>query len=276
MNKVIFQQTGGFPLETDTLNFVQESYRALQSLAAIAGDNFILSGVVVNGANVTDGFVVINGEVLPFKGGGLQTKVVIVEEVVNRSFENGSEKQVFVTRYAVFGTGSNFTLFSDLLRIKDLKTFRNLPSQASSAIDSDSESTLATSKAIKVLNDKINALIQPGMVLMWKGLLEDIPDGYELCEELRDRFVLGAGLTYALGDQGGENKHTLTIEEMPSHTHPTSTNPTSAGVHWPFKQGEGYATSNEESGAVGGGQAHNNMPLYYSLFYIIRKQLWQV
>jgi len=278
MNKVEFQQTGGFPIETDTLSYLQDSIFSLQSLAAIAGDNFILSGAVVTGGNVSDGYVVINGEVLPFRGGALQTKVVIAEEVAKRPFENGTEKPVFRTRYVRFGTGENTTLFADLPRIKDLKTFRNLPSEASSAIDSASENTLATSKAVKILNDKVDALIKPGMIMIWSGSISDIPQGWALYEALRDKFVLGAGLSYAVGDNGGTKEEKLTIEQMPRHKH----NPAS-----PMGKGDGLAGSgglsvsriwgdkfgdykNEFTDYQGGDQPHNNMPPYYSLAYIIK------
>ena len=38
-------------------------------------------------------------------------------------------------------------------------------------------------------------------------------------EQLKERFLLAAGDTYAAGSTGGEAQHTLTVDEMPSHTH---------------------------------------------------------
>jgi len=38
-------------------------------------------------------------------------------------------------------------------------------------------------------------------------------------EEIKDKFLLGAGDTYVLGTSGGEATHTLTKNEMPSHRH---------------------------------------------------------
>lgn len=34
-----------------------------------------------------------------------------------------------------------------------------------------------------------------------------------------DRFIVGAGSTYKVGDTGGEATHSLSINEMPSHNH---------------------------------------------------------
>lgn len=38
-------------------------------------------------------------------------------------------------------------------------------------------------------------------------------------ERIMDKFLLGAGSTFLAGSIGGEASHTLTISEMPSHTH---------------------------------------------------------
>jgi microcystin-dependent protein len=42
--------------------------------------------------------------------------------------------------------------------------------------------------------------------------------------DLRDRFVVGSGLSYTVNTTGGEISHTLTVAEMPAHTH-TVTDP---------------------------------------------------
>lgn len=69
----------------------------------------------------------------------------------------------------------------------------------------------------------------------------------------------GAGLTaYTLGQTTGENTHTLTTAEMPSHTHGND-----GGTEVQNGVGGGYdvgaGTGIETTGATGGGGAHNNM-----------------
>lgn len=83
---------------------------------------------------------------------------------------------------------------------------------------------------------------------------------------IKDRFLLADGDNYTNGDTGGEATHTLTIDEMPSHTHePISLaygNPNTApqGLNY-AENGVGKQTKGWLSYA-GGSQAHNNMPPY--------------
>ena len=67
--------------------------------------------------------------------------------------------------------------------------------------------------------------IPPGAILMWSGSTTDIPAGWTLCNgqngtpDLRNRFVVGAGGNYAVASTGGADSVTLTVNQMPSHTH---------------------------------------------------------
>ena len=70
---------------------------------------------------------------------------------------------------------------------------------------------------------------------MWAGLISAIPTGWVLCDgtngtpDLRDRFIMGATSDSNVGEIGGENEVTLTVEQMPAHTHSGSTD--EAGNH---------------------------------------------
>lgn len=117
----------------------------------------------------------------------------------------------------------------------------------------------------------------PGMIVMWSGHPLSIPSGWALCDgtgltpNLKGRFIVG----YESGDPdygtvgfvGGEKKHTLTIPEIPAHTH-SYTSPNGGGV-----TGNAGATTNAstvETGSAGGGLPHENRPPYYVLAYIIK------
>ena len=63
-------------------------------------------------------------------------------------------------------------------------------------------------EAVKAL---ISALVPSGVVMMWSGSANAIPSGYVICDgnnstpDLRNRFVIGAGDTYAVGATGGSS-----------------------------------------------------------------------
>jgi len=62
-------------------------------------------------------------------------------------------------------------------------------------------------------------------ILMWYGDINNIPPGWFLCNgsngtpDLRNRFVVGAGDSYAVGATGGSNSVTLTLPQVPTHNH---------------------------------------------------------
>ena len=74
-----------------------------------------------------------------------------------------------------------------------------------------------------------------------------------------------------VGKQEGEEKHTLSIDEMPAHTHKYFGNTWDNTGGFCFSDGCGlYAQENGISTSTGGSQSHNNMPQYYALAYIIK------
>lgn len=88
-------------------------------------------------------------------------------------------------------------------------------------------------------------------------------------EQLEDRFLLAAGQTYTAGDTGGEATHTLTVDEMPSHTHgQRSRYSASNGSYTPaFPWVSDNGTERQaKTMATGGDQPHNNMPPYLAVY----------
>lgn len=89
-------------------------------------------------------------------------------------------------------------------------------------------------------------------------------------EQIKDRFLLAAGSTYAAGTTGGAATHTLTTSEMPAHNHDieVSNGSTSGSDYFKvtFNQGGTYKTYTGCIKSKGGGGAHNNMPPYLTVY----------
>ena len=124
-------------------------------------------------------------------------------------------------------------------------------------------------------------LMPKGGIIAWSGDENAVPLTWALCNgqngtpDLRGRFILGvgqgAGLTNRGRNQtGGAEKHTLTIGEIPAHSH--------SGVpaygHNCFKGGKcsGHHLINgwKRTDNEGGNQPHNIMPPFFVLAYIMK------
>lgn len=121
MNHIDFSNLGGLPLTQDRLDFLQQSYlSAFSAIASLCGDKVIVSGVVVTGPNVTDGWIAYNGELIPFIGGTVAADVVITDTPVPYTFGDASSHDVEFTKIATCGLTGAF-LFADLVPLLSLQ-----------------------------------------------------------------------------------------------------------------------------------------------------------
>lgn len=102
--------------------------------------------------------------------------------------------------------------------------------------------------------------------------------------DLRGRVPIHVGSGHTLGERGGEQAHTLSIGELPTHTHVLSGSPTNANTPIAVNNvlaaaNNVYATATNLTALgsssvanVGGSQAHLNMEPFLTLSFCIALQ----
>jgi len=127
MNTVNFEEPDGFPLEADaTLGFMQANYQdALTGLAAYFGDGVIISGLVEASGNASDGWIMLDGELLFFEGGAIASTFIIEETVVQKANQDSTLLDRYFTRKAKFGTGGITYNWADLQRLEGIQALQN-------------------------------------------------------------------------------------------------------------------------------------------------------
>jgi len=130
-----------------------------------------------------------------------------------------------------------------------------------------------------------------GMIMLWSGSSATIPTGWLLCDgssstpDLRNRFVVGATSTYAVGATGGSAdaitvSHTHTVTDA-GHTHTTGATGTtyvfdgSGGGNRTYPTGNGGSTTGSSTTGItvnstGSSGTNANLPPYYALCYIMK------
>lgn len=151
----------------------------------------------------------------------------------------------------------------------------------------------------------VHDVLPRGVIMLWSGSSASIPAGWALCNgssstpDLRDRFVVGAGTTYAVAATGGSanavvvsHTHTATSAVSdPSHSHLVGSRDlvgadSGGGANtleglWTYPGfSQNVSTSTSTTGitvattvatATGGVSGTNaNLPPYYALCYIMK------
>lgn len=128
------------------------------------------------------------------------------------------------------------------------------------------------------LNGKAPEFIPRGIIVAWSGQPTQIPGGWVLCDgqngtpNLKGRFIYGwsgTGRSATIQDGGGSELVTLTVAQIPAHTHSMQVDTTSGWAKSSIGSGE-FNKRTDQTGSTGGGQAHENMPPFLVLAYIMK------
>jgi hypothetical protein len=150
--------------------------------------------------------------------------------------------------------------------------------------------------AISTIPTVAPASLPTGCILLWSGSIGSIPSGFALCNglngtpDLRNRFVVGAGSTYAVDATGGSadaivvsHTHTGTTASNGAHQHTyingaitPNYNPDGSSGQAGYRGTQGTTDSagahthtftTDSSGTSG---TNANLPPYYALCYIMK------
>lgn len=280
MNKIEqLTNLGGFPMTQYTLDFMQSSYHdALAGLSKLIGSAVIVSGMEEVGTNVADGWISYNGELLPFVGGPKQTTWIVEEIAESRVFADQVTRDVYFTKRARFASGG--IAYSSLQRIETLVSMRDTIASLKASVTQQLNNIWKKGDVLEVDCDA--AYIQANFNNTGLGINERV--GWAICNgnngtKVRNgRFSIGydpARTEYNTpGKIGGAESVTLSVNEMPSHTHLfTMANTSYSGsggyataVTHPITVDYGDFTGSMK--AAGGSQAHENRPPYIVTLFI--------
>ena len=87
-------------------------------------------------------------------------------------------------------------------------------------------------------------------------------------EKIEGVFLLGSSSSYTNGSIGGEETHTLSLEEIPSHSHEYShiTIGSSGGGSTTGLLGNKLNSETTQTGSIGSSSPHNNMPPFLVVY----------
>lgn len=170
---------------------------------------------------------------------------------------------------------SNLAMMQGGLTVSNTATVASLTANQGGSMG---DATFAGSVTVPAgQTNEARGVIPRGGILMWTQ--SSVPDGWAVCNgqngtpDLQGLFVMGASSTYGQGTTGGLERVTLTLDQIPSHSHT---------YVYPNGKGEGSILARNDNGHIwrydttktttsaGGGQAHENRPPYYALYYIMR------
>jgi hypothetical protein len=170
-------------------------------------------------------------------------------------------------------------------------TFTGTPLAPTQATATTNNTQIATTAFVQAAIAAAN-IVPSGTIVLWSGSVASIPTGWVLCNgsnstpDLRNRFVVGAGSTYAVGDTGGSadsivvsHTHTATVTD-PGHNHNYTSygelnNGTGSGSNifaTPGTTTTGSRTTGitVENSSTGSSGTNANLPPYYALCYIMK------
>jgi hypothetical protein len=226
-------------ITNDNLTILQQAIAGYEAISIAGGAQTTAltfsNGLVSNGKNA----------VIKLTGTITGNQVVTIPDSIEKTYiiENGTTGAFTVEFKTVSGTGTTFSttdkgikiLFADGTNIVDVNANLSEITLSTPLAPSSGGTGLSSPGAsgnVLVSNGSAwtsGTGIPTGVIFLWSGSIASIPAGFALCDgtsgtpDLRNRFLVGAGSTYAVNATGGSadaivvsHNHSITD---PGHTH---------------------------------------------------------
>lgn len=299
MNYQNFTENGNqkFPLSTQALAFMQEQIKLAYGLTDLAGQNIIVREPTAS----VPGLVIYDGELLPLTG----TRpvrlgyIVISESTETISVEGRYEGNVRTTRVALYAATVRAGGSQQRKSISSFTTLKSI-STLMAELDEAKQHHVPTG-AIMMWSGTI-ANIPTGWALCdGQNGTPNLQGRFIVGATTGVVMFDSIGYNYPVGTTGGKNKVGLTLDEIPSHNHGGYTGDSGAHSHYAdfntyknatessaddytrnrFARANGdhevqrVSTNQEDAHShkipnAGGGNAHENRPVFYALAYIMK------
>lgn len=176
------QENRDFPLDCETLEYLQHNIAMAAVLGNVLGDKVILQGCELNGNNTrrTAGYVFLrsvdypNGEVIYFAGGEVEGGMHINKTAIAVTAQQENFSEAYTERELQPGGGAENYSWDDFKKVLT-------PTELKQAIDSATALISATRTELEAELSAMSA-VPVGTVLMWAGMADSVPDKYMLCD----------------------------------------------------------------------------------------------
>jgi microcystin-dependent protein len=282
--------TGGHPLRLDDITHLQSGI--IDVLKGICdGIGLGVGTYILSGCNITDsgtqttvspGYIYHNGIIYPFDGITYNNAITpgfirywfIEQQVLSPSpvtYQDGNTQNVHIRERFNIGYSNtpppNYILFQQIRRLRQVV---GITPQYGIIMYSGLVSNFTTNGLGK------SGTPVDGWALCNGNTFSLVGGGTVTTPDLRGRFIVGYHNTdtdyNTIGNVGGSKTHTLTVNEMPAHTHGMGVRIT--GVTMGASSGNSAVSitgsNTNPTDSTGGGQPHENRPPFYTLAFIMK------